>query len=64
MEQLLKDMFTLYGPLGMGWILAWYLLRQNMALQDRVLTAFLEDTKAKVEMRNALDALAAVVKGK
>lgn len=59
----IEKLFTLYGPLGMGWILAWWLLRQNMELQNKVLTTFLEDTKAKAEMRSALDALTSAVKG-
>ena len=61
---MIEKLFTVYGPLGMGWILAWYLLRQNMAMQERILTSMVEDTRAKADMRHALDALTDVVKGK
>jgi hypothetical protein len=63
MEEAITKLLTVYGPLGMGWLLAWYLLRQNTALQERILQSFIEDTKAKSEMKNALDALASIVKG-
>ena len=62
MEDIFKQFITLYGPLSLGWPLAWYLLRQNMILQEKVLTTFVEDTKAKAEMKNALDALTETVK--
>ena len=62
MEEIIERLVTVYGPLSLGWPLAWYLLRQNMALQEKVLTTFVEDTKAKAEMKNALDALTVTVK--
>lgn len=62
MEEMIEKLLTVYGPLGIGWPLAWYLLRQNMALQEKVLTTFVEDTKAKADMKNELDALMAAVK--
>lgn len=55
---------TTYGPLGLGWVLAAWLMKQNVALQDKVMTAFVDDTRAKAEMRNALDALTSAVKGR
>lgn len=55
---------TTYGPLGLGWVLAAWLMKQNVALQDRVMTAFVDDTRAKAEMKNALDALTEAVKGR
>lgn len=63
MEEAITKLLTVYGPLGMGWLLAWYLLRQNMLLQEKVLNSFVEDTKAKAEMKSALDALSTIVKG-
>jgi hypothetical protein len=62
-EELITKILTQYGPLGMGWAAAWHLARQNQALQDKVLTSFVADTQAKAEMKNALDALATIVKG-
>lgn len=55
---------TTYGPLGLGWVLAAWLMKQNVALQDKVMTAFVDDTRAKTEMKNALDALTEAVKGR
>lgn len=55
---------TTYGPLGLGWVLAAWLMKQNVALQDKVMTAFVDDTRAKAEMKNALDALTEAVKGR
>lgn len=63
MEHLIKEIVTVYGPLGIGWIAAAWLLRQNMLLQDKVMTAFISDTQAKAEMKSALDALTRAVKG-
>lgn len=63
MENLIKEIVTVYGPLGIGWIAAAWLLRQNMMLQDKVMTAFISDTQAKAEMKSALDALTQAVKG-
>jgi hypothetical protein len=63
-EGMIKDLIGVYGPLGLGWPLAVYLLKQNMSLQDKVLTTFIEDTRAKAEMKNALDALTNAVKGR
>jgi hypothetical protein len=62
MEEIIAKLVTVYGPLSLGWPLAWYLLRQNMTLQEKVLITFVEDTKAKAEMKNALDALTVTVK--
>ncbi len=62
MEEVIEKLVTVYGPLGIGWFVAWYLLRQNMALQDKVMTAFVNDTQAKAEMRSALDALTDSIK--
>lgn len=57
----LESLITVYGPLGLGWVFAIYLLRQNMALQDKVMSAFLADTEAKGAMRQALDRLSDLI---
>lgn len=62
MEEMIEKIVTVYGPLGLGWIFAAYLLRQNVALQDKVMNAFVADTQAKADMKHALDALTAAVK--
>ena len=50
----LESLFTIYGPLGLGWLFAIYLLRQNAALQERVMQAFIADTVAKLELKATL----------
>ena len=59
---ILEQLVTTYGPLGIGWFVAVWLLKQNMILQDKVMTAFIADTQAKAEMKGALDALTKAVK--
>lgn len=57
----LESLLTTYGPLGLGWVFAIYLLRQNIALQEKVMAAFLADTEAKGALRSSLDKLAEMV---
>ena len=57
----LEALLTTYGPLGLGWVFAIYLLRQNVALQDKVMAAFLADTEAKGSLRSSLEKLTEMV---
>ena len=62
MEEALFKILAIYGPLGLGWVAAWYLLNRLQALQDRVLLAFIADTELKVSLRASIDSLIAAVK--
>ena len=49
------DLLKIYGPMALGWVLYAFERKNNIeerkvniALQDRVMAAFLEDTKAKI----------------
>lgn len=57
----LETLLTTYGPLGLGWVFAIYLLRQNMELQGRILAAFLADTEAKGSLKASLEKLTDIV---
>lgn len=53
----LGDLFKIYGPLALGWVVALYLLRF-------VLDRYQADIDARVKLATALDALAKVIEGK
>lgn len=57
----LESLLTTYGPLGLGWVFAVYLLRQQTVLQDKVMSAFLADTEAKGALKASLERLAEIV---
>jgi len=57
----MESLLTVYGPLGLGWIFAIYLLRVNTAMQDKIMAAFLADTQAKGSLEATLDRLIAAV---
>lgn len=56
-----EKLLTEYGPLGLGWVFALYLLRVNTAMQDKIMAAFLADTQAKGSLEATLDRLIAAV---
>ena len=56
-EGFFKELIGVYGPLALGWPVALFYVRQNAALQAQILAAFLADTEAKVELRNAVEKL-------
>ena len=58
------SLVTTYGPLGLGWPLCWYFVRQNQALQQKILEAFLADTAAKIELMHTVEELADRVGGR
>ena len=62
------DLLKLYGPMALGWVLYAFERKNNIeerkvntALQDRVMEAFLEDTKAKILQQTAYEKLIAVL---
>lgn len=57
----LEALLTTYGPLGLGWVFAAYLLKQNLNLQEKVMAAFLADTEAKGALRQSLEKLTDIV---
>jgi len=63
-ESFLISLLTTYGPLALGWVLAWYFVRQNTILQTRVMDTFIADTAAKIELKSALESLSDIIKGK
>lgn len=62
MEEVVTKIVGVYGPLGLGWIAAWYLLSKLQVLQDRVMAAFIADTELKVSLRASIDSLVEAVK--
>lgn len=61
-EQFLKDLVVAYGPLSLGWPLAWYFIKQNVAISDKFHTALVASTEAKLELKNAVDNIAEVLR--
>lgn len=62
------DLVKIYGPMALGWVLYAFERKNNIeerkvniALQDRVMAAFLEDTKAKILQQTAYEKLIAVL---
>lgn len=62
MDDVVIKVVTVYGPLGLGWIAFAYILRIHMALQDRVMAAFIADTDLKAQLKASLDDLKEAVK--
>lgn len=62
MDSFWKEMFMVYGPLALGWPMFFYMFRANNATNEKVLNAFMNDTEAKVELKNAMEALADIIK--
>lgn len=61
MSEFLPELFKTYGPLSLGWPLAWYFIKQNDEMNKRVYNAFLADTVAKTELKNSVDALSETI---
>lgn len=62
------DLLKIYGPMAIGWVLYAFERKNNLderkvntALQDRIMEAFLEDTKAKILQQTAYEKLIAVL---
>lgn len=53
--------FEVYGPMAMGWIAFIYIFIRFMSLNDKIMSAFLSDTQAKMEMKAAFDKLSTIV---
>ena len=62
MEDLLVKFATIYGPLGLGWVAALYLVRRLQVVQDKVMSAFLADTELKASLKASVDQLIDTVK--
>lgn len=45
-----KDLVTIYGPLGLGWPLAYLQWKRNERLHDKILKLIAEDTKVKTNL--------------
>lgn len=46
----LKSLVTIYGPLGIGWLVAGYLLVRLLALIDKMHNSIIEYTKAITQL--------------
>lgn len=57
MEDVLVKFATIYGPLGLGWLAALYLIRRLQDVQDKVMAAFLADTELKASLKASVDQL-------
>lgn len=62
MDDAVVKIVTVYGPLGLGWIAALYLVKRLQEVQDKVLTAFLADTELKASLKASVDQLIDTVK--
>lgn len=51
---MLESLFKLYGPLGMGWIVAGYLFIEYRKLQGRLMEHLIDDTQAKADLTQAV----------
>lgn len=64
MEALIKEFFTVYGPLSMGWIALWFQWKENVSMRKELTQAYIDHAKVFSDMGHALDGLTQVVKGK
>jgi len=54
-EKFFTDLISVYGPLGLGWPIAFWLLAKFLGLQDRLISALNDSTTAIVGMKTLLD---------
>lgn len=57
MDEAVIKIVTVYGPLGLGWIAALYLVRRLQDVQDKVMAAFVADTELKASLKASVDQL-------
>lgn len=57
MDDAVIKIVTVYGPLGLGWIAALYLVRRLQEVQDKVMAAFVADTELKASLKASVDQL-------
>lgn len=62
MEDMLAKFGTVYGPLGLGWLAFAYVMRLYIALQDKVMNAFLADVELKTSLKASVDNLTDIIK--
>ena len=62
MDDAVIKIVTVYGPLGLGWIAALYLVRRLQEVQDKVMAAFVADTELKASLKASVDQLIDTVK--
>ena len=62
MEKFLSDLLTTYGPLAMGWLVAWYFVRQNTHLQSKVLDIAVANISTNSELKSTVQALGDIIK--
>lgn len=61
-DAFLVDLVTKYGPLALGWPVAWYFVRQNTHLQARVLEIAVANISTSSELKSAVQALGDIIK--
>jgi len=62
-EEILLSLVTVYGPLGLGWLVALYLFWRSEKEKDRLIKLVKNNTTAVNEMNNAITMLTYWVKG-
>lgn len=62
MDSVLVNWLTHYGPLAMGWPVAWYFVRQNTHLQSKVLEIAVANISTNSELKSTVQALGDIIK--
>lgn len=62
MEAFLLELVEKYGPLSLGWPLAWYFIRQNNVLQTKLMEIAVSNITVNMEVKNAVGMLSEFVK--
>lgn len=62
MSEFIPDLFETYGPLSLGWPLAWYFVRQNAELQKKLMEIAVSNIAVNTEVKGAVEMLSEFVK--
>lgn len=60
----LVELVTVYGPLGLGWVLYIQERKSHDRTREKVLDAFVGESEAKGKVFNAIDQLSTLIKAK
>lgn len=59
--ELVQAWLTVYGPLGMGWVVAWYLFRDSRENRTVMLDMIKDGIQVQAELKNALRELSSYI---